>query len=183
MPRDQQQFDALFERMKSYAHIAERDPGNSGGIFIHGRRSETFHVEANAGQPANNVWSDEPQSTETTTLLAQNGRAASGSQGSRARLRGSPGAVSPMQAVALIGSAGQHAEADFDLVLRPIRFDMMKPQPLTTRICPHTLRESNKRNCYFLGCQNYKRRWRSFMKEPVRNCLLYTSDAADDTPC
>eukprot|EP00959_Pyramimonas_sp_CCMP1952_P094053 1967516-Pyramimonas_sp.AAC.1 len=68
----QQQFDALLERMRSYAHIAERPPGNIGGIFSHGHRTETFHVEANAGQPAKNVRNDDPQATETTTLLAQN---------------------------------------------------------------------------------------------------------------
>eukprot|EP00959_Pyramimonas_sp_CCMP1952_P392464 8224091-Pyramimonas_sp.AAC.1 len=72
MPRDQQQFDALLERMRSYAHIAEKTPGNIGGIFSRGHRAETFHVEANAGQPANNLWNDDPQPTETTTLLAQN---------------------------------------------------------------------------------------------------------------
>eukprot|EP00959_Pyramimonas_sp_CCMP1952_P448238 9385922-Pyramimonas_sp.AAC.1 len=72
MPRYQRQFDALLERMRSYAHIAERTPGNIGGICSHGHRAETFRVEANAGQPVNNVWNDDPQSTETTTLLAQN---------------------------------------------------------------------------------------------------------------
>eukprot|EP00959_Pyramimonas_sp_CCMP1952_P342533 7176223-Pyramimonas_sp.AAC.1 len=77
MPRDQQQFYALLERMRSYAHIAERIPGNIGGIFSHGHRTETFHAEANAGQPANNVWNDGPQPTETITLLAQNGGTAS----------------------------------------------------------------------------------------------------------
>eukprot|EP00959_Pyramimonas_sp_CCMP1952_P086289 1804927-Pyramimonas_sp.AAC.1 len=54
MPRDQQQVDALLERTRSSAHIAERTPGNIGGIFSHGHRTATFHVEANAGQPANN---------------------------------------------------------------------------------------------------------------------------------
>eukprot|EP00959_Pyramimonas_sp_CCMP1952_P311911 6527935-Pyramimonas_sp.AAC.1 len=63
--------------MRSYAHIVERTPGNIGGIFSHGHRTETFHVEANAGQPANNARNDDPQSTETTTLLAQNGGTAS----------------------------------------------------------------------------------------------------------
>eukprot|EP00959_Pyramimonas_sp_CCMP1952_P080403 1680290-Pyramimonas_sp.AAC.1 len=38
-PRDQQQVDALLERMRSYANIAERNPGNIGGIFSHGRRA------------------------------------------------------------------------------------------------------------------------------------------------
>eukprot|EP00959_Pyramimonas_sp_CCMP1952_P433837 9084827-Pyramimonas_sp.AAC.1 len=114
MPRDQQQFDALLERMRSYADIAERSPGNIGGIFSRGHRTETFHVEVNAGQPANNVWNDDTQPIETTRLLAQNGGTASGSQDSCARLRGPPDAVSPMQAVALAGSAGQPAESDFD---------------------------------------------------------------------
>eukprot|EP00959_Pyramimonas_sp_CCMP1952_P027287 573537-Pyramimonas_sp.AAC.1 len=72
MPRDQKQFDALLERTRSCAHIAERDPGNIGGTFSLGHRTKTFHAEANAGQPANNVWNDDPHPTETTTLLAQN---------------------------------------------------------------------------------------------------------------
>eukprot|EP00959_Pyramimonas_sp_CCMP1952_P238924 4992947-Pyramimonas_sp.AAC.1 len=54
MPRYLQQFDALLERVRSYAHIAEITPGSIGGIFSRGHRAETFHVEANAGQPANN---------------------------------------------------------------------------------------------------------------------------------
>eukprot|EP00959_Pyramimonas_sp_CCMP1952_P180597 3776104-Pyramimonas_sp.AAC.1 len=83
MPGDQQQFDALLERMRSYGHIAEKTPGNVGGIFFsHGHRTEISHVEANAGQIANNVWNDDPQSTETIAPLAQNGETASGSQDS-----------------------------------------------------------------------------------------------------
>eukprot|EP00959_Pyramimonas_sp_CCMP1952_P004477 93765-Pyramimonas_sp.AAC.1 len=105
MPRDQQQFDSLLERMRSYAHIAERSPGNI-GIFSHGHRTETFHVEARAGQPVYNVWNDDPQPTETTTLLAQNGDSASGSQDSWARFRGPPDALAPTQATALMGSEG-----------------------------------------------------------------------------
>eukprot|EP00959_Pyramimonas_sp_CCMP1952_P137421 2875977-Pyramimonas_sp.AAC.1 len=63
--------------MRSYAHIAERTPGNIGGILSHGHRTETFHTEANAGQLANDVWNDDMPPTETTALLAQNGGAAS----------------------------------------------------------------------------------------------------------
>eukprot|EP00959_Pyramimonas_sp_CCMP1952_P401959 8422863-Pyramimonas_sp.AAC.1 len=90
MPRDQQQFDALLERMRSYAHIAEKTPDNIGGTFSHGHRTETFHVETDEKQPANYVWNDDPQPTETTTLLAQNGGSASGTQDSWARFRGRP---------------------------------------------------------------------------------------------
>eukprot|EP00959_Pyramimonas_sp_CCMP1952_P119808 2505086-Pyramimonas_sp.AAC.1 len=98
----------------SYDHIAERTPGKIGGIFSHGHRTETSHAVDNAGQPANNVWNDDPQPTETTTLFAQNGGTASGSQGSWARPRGPPVAASPIQTVTLMGSAGQPAESDFD---------------------------------------------------------------------
>eukprot|EP00959_Pyramimonas_sp_CCMP1952_P270055 5645623-Pyramimonas_sp.AAC.1 len=73
MRRKHQQFDVLRERMRSYAHIAERTLGNIGGIFSHGHRAETCHAEATAGQPASNVWNGDPQPTDTTTLLAQNG--------------------------------------------------------------------------------------------------------------
>eukprot|EP00959_Pyramimonas_sp_CCMP1952_P352339 7382141-Pyramimonas_sp.AAC.1 len=100
--------------MRSYAHIAERTPGNSCGIFSHGIRSETFYVEAKALQPANNVWNDDPQSPETTTVLVQNRGTASGSQDSWAKPGGPPDAVSPRHAMALMGSAGQPAESDFD---------------------------------------------------------------------
>eukprot|EP00959_Pyramimonas_sp_CCMP1952_P286875 5999020-Pyramimonas_sp.AAC.1 len=109
VPRDQPQFDALLEHMRSYAHIAERTPGNIGCIFSHGHRTETFHAEANAGQPANNVRKDDPQPTETFALLAQNGRTASGSQAPWARSGGPPDAAFPMQAMTLMGSAGQPA--------------------------------------------------------------------------
>eukprot|EP00959_Pyramimonas_sp_CCMP1952_P206946 4328780-Pyramimonas_sp.AAC.1 len=68
--------------MRSYAHISERTPGNIGGIFSRGHRAETIHTEANAGQLASNVWNDDTLPIETTTLLAQNGGAASGSQDS-----------------------------------------------------------------------------------------------------
>eukprot|EP00959_Pyramimonas_sp_CCMP1952_P358170 7499656-Pyramimonas_sp.AAC.1 len=82
MPRDQQQFDSLLERVSSCAHTAERTTGDIGGIFSRGHRTETSHVEANARELANNAWNDDPQPTETTTRLAQNGGPASGSQDS-----------------------------------------------------------------------------------------------------
>eukprot|EP00959_Pyramimonas_sp_CCMP1952_P318519 6664851-Pyramimonas_sp.AAC.1 len=66
MPRTQQQFDSLLERARSYAHIAERTPCNISGVFSHGHRAETFHADRNAGQPANNVWNDDPQPNEAT---------------------------------------------------------------------------------------------------------------------
>eukprot|EP00959_Pyramimonas_sp_CCMP1952_P173473 3625292-Pyramimonas_sp.AAC.1 len=91
MPRDQQQLDSLLERVRSYAHIAERTPGNIDGILSHRHRTERFHVEGNAGQPANNVRNDDPQPTGTITLLAQNGGPVSRSQDSWARFRGPRG--------------------------------------------------------------------------------------------
>eukprot|EP00959_Pyramimonas_sp_CCMP1952_P455921 9472344-Pyramimonas_sp.AAC.1 len=33
LPRNQQHFDSPQERMRAYAHIAERTPGNIGGVF------------------------------------------------------------------------------------------------------------------------------------------------------
>eukprot|EP00959_Pyramimonas_sp_CCMP1952_P262740 5494016-Pyramimonas_sp.AAC.1 len=98
--------------MRSYAHIAERTPGSIGGILSHGHRTRTFHAQANAGQPANSVWNDDAQPTETTTLLAQNGGTASGSQGPWGRSGGPPDEASPMQAMTRIGSLGQPAEFD-----------------------------------------------------------------------
>eukprot|EP00959_Pyramimonas_sp_CCMP1952_P294789 6165672-Pyramimonas_sp.AAC.1 len=55
--------------MRSYAHVDERTPGNIGCILSHGHRTETVHAEANAGQPANNVWNDDPQPTQTTYVV------------------------------------------------------------------------------------------------------------------
>eukprot|EP00959_Pyramimonas_sp_CCMP1952_P368699 7723003-Pyramimonas_sp.AAC.2 len=52
--------------------------------------------------------------SETTTLLVQNGGAASGSQDSWAKPRGPPDAVSPTQTMTLMGSVGQPTESDFD---------------------------------------------------------------------
>eukprot|EP00959_Pyramimonas_sp_CCMP1952_P085262 1782739-Pyramimonas_sp.AAC.1 len=69
--------------MRSYAHIAERSPGNIGDIFSHGHRVQTFHAEASAGQLATNVRNDDPQPTETTTLFAQNGGLATGPRDSQ----------------------------------------------------------------------------------------------------
>ena len=104
MPRTQPQFDSLIERMRSYAHIAERTPGNIGDIFSHGHRTSTFQTNtAGAGQPASNVWDDD-QPTEATTLLAQQGGQA---QDSWANYRGLP---APAQAATYLGStAGQPA--------------------------------------------------------------------------
>eukprot|EP00959_Pyramimonas_sp_CCMP1952_P263871 5518230-Pyramimonas_sp.AAC.1 len=73
--------------MRSYAQIAERTPGNLGGRFSHGRRTETFHTDTHVGQPATNVGNDDPQPTEATTLLAQHGGQPTGSQDSGARYR------------------------------------------------------------------------------------------------
>eukprot|EP00959_Pyramimonas_sp_CCMP1952_P215461 4507805-Pyramimonas_sp.AAC.1 len=60
MPRYLQQFHSLLERMRPCAHTAGRNPGSVGGIVSRGHRAETFHVGANAGQPANNVWNGDP---------------------------------------------------------------------------------------------------------------------------
>eukprot|EP00959_Pyramimonas_sp_CCMP1952_P182467 3815616-Pyramimonas_sp.AAC.1 len=114
MPRTQHQFDALLERMRSYAHIAERTPGNIGGTFSHGHRAETFHTDNHAVQPAANVWNDDPQPTETTALFAQNGGPPTGSQDPWARYQGPSAMAAPTQATTLVGSAGQPAESEFD---------------------------------------------------------------------
>ena len=74
MPRTQREYDQLLERMRSYGHLAERAPGNIGGIF-RGRNDHagTYHASAsssNAGPPAINIWSDsDERPMETSTLL------------------------------------------------------------------------------------------------------------------
>eukprot|EP00959_Pyramimonas_sp_CCMP1952_P076771 1604345-Pyramimonas_sp.AAC.1 len=45
---------------------------------------------------------------------------------------------------------------------------MMKRPPWTTLICLHTSPKSSKLSGYFLGHQKHKRRWRRFMKKPVK---------------
>eukprot|EP00959_Pyramimonas_sp_CCMP1952_P422705 8854928-Pyramimonas_sp.AAC.1 len=114
MPRNHQQFDALLERMRSYAHIAERTPGDIGGIFSHGLRTEAFHTETNAEQPGTNVWKDDSQRTEATTLEAQQGSQPTGSQDSWARYQGPSATAAPAPATTPVGSAGQPAESDLD---------------------------------------------------------------------
>eukprot|EP00959_Pyramimonas_sp_CCMP1952_P020862 439920-Pyramimonas_sp.AAC.1 len=52
--------------------------------------------------------------SETTTLLGQSGGTASGSQDPWATSRGPPDAVSPVQAMTRMDSAGQPAESDLD---------------------------------------------------------------------
>eukprot|EP00959_Pyramimonas_sp_CCMP1952_P417960 8756688-Pyramimonas_sp.AAC.1 len=37
MPRTQQQYDELCERMRSIVHLSERSPGNVGSVFGRGR--------------------------------------------------------------------------------------------------------------------------------------------------
>eukprot|EP00959_Pyramimonas_sp_CCMP1952_P034255 717837-Pyramimonas_sp.AAC.1 len=108
--RTQQQSDAVLERVRSCAHIAERTPANIGGIFSHGHRADAFHADTHAGQPANNVWNDDPQPTEATTLDLAN-RVAS----LRGRKTPGPSATAaPTQASALVGSVGHPAESEFD---------------------------------------------------------------------
>ena len=62
MPRTQREYDSLLERMRSYGHLAERSPGNIGGIF-RGRDNNagTFHAStssSSAGPPATDIWGD-----------------------------------------------------------------------------------------------------------------------------
>eukprot|EP00959_Pyramimonas_sp_CCMP1952_P377446 7905899-Pyramimonas_sp.AAC.1 len=95
-------------------HIAERTLGNTGGILSRGHRAETFHTNTYAGQPANNVWNDDPQPSETTTLLSQQGGQPTGPQDSWARYQGPSATAAPAQATTLVGSAGQPAESGFD---------------------------------------------------------------------
>eukprot|EP00959_Pyramimonas_sp_CCMP1952_P275348 5755359-Pyramimonas_sp.AAC.1 len=91
--------------MRSYAHIAKRTLGNTGGIFCRGHRAETIRAENSAGQPATDVWKGDPQPTGTAALLAQNGGPATGSQDSWARYQGPSATAAPAQATAPIGSA------------------------------------------------------------------------------
>eukprot|EP00959_Pyramimonas_sp_CCMP1952_P336275 7041516-Pyramimonas_sp.AAC.1 len=114
MPRDQAQFYALFERMRPYAHIAERTPGNIGGIFCHGHRPRLSTHRPTQGNLL---------TTYGTTIYRQLRPLHSWLRmAERPRGRKTPGPDlgdrqkrSPlMQAMALMGSAGQPAESDFD---------------------------------------------------------------------
>eukprot|EP00959_Pyramimonas_sp_CCMP1952_P343693 7199439-Pyramimonas_sp.AAC.1 len=73
MLSSQQQLDVFLKRMSVYARIAERAPGNIGGVFSHGHRANVFYGDAHTGQQANNVWNDDPQPNEATTLFRQQG--------------------------------------------------------------------------------------------------------------
>eukprot|EP00959_Pyramimonas_sp_CCMP1952_P281781 5889670-Pyramimonas_sp.AAC.1 len=146
--------------MRSYAHIAERTLGKTGGIFSHGHRTETFHTEANAGQLANNVWNDAMPPSETTTLLAQNGGTASGSQDPWARSRGPPDAVSLVQSMTLIGSAGQPAESDFDPGTDTDASSDDETTALDYSDMPTYLTEEQQALWLFWGYQKHERGWR-----------------------
>eukprot|EP00959_Pyramimonas_sp_CCMP1952_P073841 1543330-Pyramimonas_sp.AAC.1 len=159
MPRNQQQVDSLLERMKSYAHIAERTPVSIGGISSHGHRAETFHAEANSGQSAMNVWNDDPQPTKTTTLLAQNGGPATGSQDSWARYQGPSAMAAPAQAITLVGSTGQPAESHFDSGTDTDTSSDDETNALDYSDMPAYLTEEQQAQWLFLGHQKHKRRW------------------------
>lgn len=62
MPGNQRQREQLLERARSYGHLAERAPGNAGGIFSGGRghRAGIFiGATADAGSPAaGGIWAD-----------------------------------------------------------------------------------------------------------------------------
>eukprot|EP00959_Pyramimonas_sp_CCMP1952_P112007 2342553-Pyramimonas_sp.AAC.1 len=152
--------------MRSYAHIAERTPGNIGGTFSHGHRTETFHAEANAGQPSNDVWDDAMPPSETTTLLAQNGGTVSGSQDPWPRSRGPPDAVSPVQAMALMGSGGLPAESDLDTGADADASSGDETTALDYSDMPTCRIEEQQAQWLFLGYQKHKRRWRRFANKP-----------------
>ena len=44
MPRTQQQYDSLLERMRSFGHLAERSPGHIGQVFGGGRGNAQGHL-------------------------------------------------------------------------------------------------------------------------------------------
>eukprot|EP00959_Pyramimonas_sp_CCMP1952_P126513 2646116-Pyramimonas_sp.AAC.1 len=66
MPRTQQQYDELCERMRSAGHLSERSPGNIGSVFRRGRRTgsgnvyTTLTTEAQPGNGPASAWADDP---------------------------------------------------------------------------------------------------------------------------
>ena len=165
MPRTQQQFDSLIERMRSYAHIAERTPGNIGDIFTHGHRTATFQTNTStAGQPASSVWNDD-QPTETTSLLTVPGGQALGSWADNTGLT----AQAPAQS--FLGSAGQpagSAEEEFDSGTDSDTSSDDGAEDIDFSDVPVHLTEAQQAVWVFLGYRHHKRRWRRFMKKPVR---------------
>ena len=157
MPRTQQQFDSLIERMRSYAHIAERTPGNIGDIFTHGHRTATFQTNTGtAGQPASSVWNDD-QTNETTAFLAIPGGQA---QSSWADYRGLP---APAQAstTAYLGSAGQPAgpaEEEFETGTDTDTSSDEGEEDLDFSDVPIHLTEAQQAVWVFLGYRHHKRR-------------------------
>eukprot|EP00959_Pyramimonas_sp_CCMP1952_P092842 1942801-Pyramimonas_sp.AAC.1 len=73
MPRTQHHVDPLLERMRVYAHIAERPPGNSDKAFNLGHRTDVFQNDTHAGRPTSTIWNGDPQSEEAATLSCQQG--------------------------------------------------------------------------------------------------------------
>eukprot|EP00959_Pyramimonas_sp_CCMP1952_P115698 2419131-Pyramimonas_sp.AAC.1 len=74
IPRKQQQYDELLERIRSIGHLSERSPGNIGSVLGRGRGSgsgnfyATLTTEAQPGNGPSSIWADDPG--ESTALLA-----------------------------------------------------------------------------------------------------------------
>eukprot|EP00959_Pyramimonas_sp_CCMP1952_P032070 672914-Pyramimonas_sp.AAC.1 len=66
MPRTQQQYDELCERMRSVGHLSERSPGNIGSVFGKGRGTGSGHfyftltTEAPPRNGPSIIWADDP---------------------------------------------------------------------------------------------------------------------------
>eukprot|EP00959_Pyramimonas_sp_CCMP1952_P283755 5931521-Pyramimonas_sp.AAC.1 len=59
--------------MRACAHIAERTPGNVGGVFNRGYRIDVCHSGTHVGRPASAIRGDDPQPSGATILLSQRG--------------------------------------------------------------------------------------------------------------
>eukprot|EP00959_Pyramimonas_sp_CCMP1952_P384240 8052600-Pyramimonas_sp.AAC.1 len=74
MPRTQQQYEELCERMRSIGHLSKWSPGNIGSVFGRGRGTGSGHFyttvtsEAQPGNGPANIWADDPG--DSTALLA-----------------------------------------------------------------------------------------------------------------
>eukprot|EP00959_Pyramimonas_sp_CCMP1952_P020342 429272-Pyramimonas_sp.AAC.2 len=73
-----------------------------------------------------------------------------------------------MQATALMGSAGQPAESDFDSGTDADASSVDEATALEYSGMPTYLTEEQRAQWLFLGDQKHKRCWRRFMKKPVR---------------
>ena len=166
MPGNQRQREQLLERARSYGHLAERAPGNAGGIFSGGRghRAGIFiGATADAGSPAaGGIWADGGPD-KTSALLGQ---------GSASSDWANPVALSayaPPTAATSPGKARRQREraSPFGSGTGADIASSTGAEHVGISDTPADYSGAQTAECAFLGHRRAKRRWRRFIEKPV----------------